>query len=97
MNDMITEYIPTGRHNAVTRKTLCKLTGLSDRQVRDNIAQARRNTPIINLQDGDGYFIPDPSDKGDMELLQRYVRQEEARLKSIGWSLKAARKMLKGE
>lgn len=94
---MITDYISTGHFHPITRKKLCNLTGLSDRQVRDSIAQARRNTPIINLQDGDGYFIPDPSDNGDMELLRRYVRQEEARLKSIGWSLKAARKMLKGE
>lgn len=94
---MITDYIPTGHRHIISRKTLCQLTGLSDRQVRESIAQARRNTPIINLQDGDGYFIPDPSDNGDMELLRRYVRQEEARLKSIGWSLKAARKMLKGE
>ena len=51
---------------------------------------------VVCVQDGDGYFIPDPSDNGDMNLLKRYVRQEEARLKSIGWSLKAARKTLKG-
>lgn len=94
---MITDYIPTGRENAISRADLCRLTGLADRQVRENIAQARRNTPIINLQDGDGYFIPDPTDSGDMAQLRRYVKQEEARLKSIGWSLKAARKMLKGE
>lgn len=93
---MITDYIPIGRDHAITRKKLCMLTGLSDRQVRENIAQARRNTPIINLSDGDGYFIPNPSDEADMRLLGRYARQEEARLKSIGWSLKAARKMLKG-
>ena len=93
---MIVDYIPTGRKNAITRKELCRITGLSDRQAREHIAQARRNTPIINLQDGDGYFIPNPSDSADMNLLKRYVRQEEARLKSIGWSLKAARKTLKG-
>ena len=93
---MIVDYIPTGRKNAITRKELCRITGLSDRQAREHIAQARRSTPIINLQDGDGYFIPDPSDNADMGLLKRYVRQEEARLKSIGWSLKAARKTLKG-
>lgn len=90
-------YIPVGNQNSITRKELCRLTGLSDRQIREHIAQARRNTPIINLQDGDGYFIPDKENKSDMELLRDYVRQEEARIKSIGWSLKAARKMLKGE
>lgn len=94
---MIKDYIPTGHENAISRKELSELSGIDDRNVRRSIAQARRNTPIINLQDGDGYFIPDPSNSVDMELLRRFVKQEEARLKSIGWSLKAARKMLKGE
>lgn len=93
----IIDYIPVGNQNPITRKELCILTGLSDRQVREHISQARRNTPIINLQDGDGYFIPNKENRADMELLRDFVRQEEARLKSIGWSLKAARKMLKGE
>lgn len=94
---LITDFIPVGRENAISRKRLCEVTGLTDRNLREHIAQARRNTPIINLQYGDGYFIPDTSDDADMALLRRYVAQEEGRLKSIGWSLKAARNALKGE
>ena len=33
-------------------------TGLPDRTVRELIAQARRNHPIINFQDGTGYYLP---------------------------------------
>lgn len=51
--------------------------------------------PILNMQNGDGYFIPDMNDLEDVRLLAKYVRQEESRLKSIGWSLKAARHTLK--
>ena len=50
---------------------------------------------ILNLSNGNGYFKPDINDPVDRKLLIRYVRQEESRLKSIGWALKAARKLLR--
>lgn len=91
----ILDFIPQGSKNAISRKRLCELTGLEDRAMRDQIHIARRKIPILNLQDGNGYFIPDMNDKKDVELLTRYVHQEESRLKSHGWSLKTARKTLK--
>lgn len=92
---MVLDYIKVGKENAITRAELIDITGLNDREVREDIAVARRNTPIINLQDGSGYFIPDMSKPAEIEYLKQYVKQEENRLKSIGWSLKAARKMLR--
>lgn len=86
----ITNYIPKGKENAITRKDLCKITGLSDRNVRERISQARRETVIINLQNGNGYYQPTEAAE-----IEQFVRQETARLKSIGWSLKAARNALK--
>lgn len=86
----ITNYIPKGKENAITRKDLCKITGLSDRNVRERISQARRETVIINLQNGKGYYQPTEAAE-----IEQFVRQETARLKSIGWSLKAARNALK--
>ena len=74
----ILEYIPYGRENAIKRKTLRDLTGLSDRDMRRAIELARQETPIINLQDGRGYYRPD-----DRDDLQRYVLQEQARAKKI--------------
>lgn len=91
----ILDFIPIGSKNARRRKHLRSITGLSDRLLRDAIHKARRKIPILNMQDGRGYFIPDMNDKYDRWLLVKYVRQEERRLKSIGWSLMAARKTLR--
>lgn len=91
----IVNYLHKGAEKAITRKQLCYLTGLDDRKVREAISQARRNVPIINLQNGDGYFIPDLTKESEIEYLRQYVKQEESRAKSIFWSLKPARKMLK--
>ena len=87
----ILDYIPTGRMNAITRHALAIRTGISDRQVRDLIHYARRDIPILNMQDGRGYFIPDMNDEVERGMLAAYVRQEENRLRSIGWSLASAR------
>lgn len=88
----IAEFIPIGKENAISRSQLVKLTGLSDRIIRDMIALERRNTAILNLQNGAGYYIPSESDRADIE---RYVRQEEARAKSIFWSLRGAKTALR--
>lgn len=90
----ILDYIPTGQKNAVTRADLCRRTNLPDRAMRLAIHRARRKIAILNMQDGRGYFIPDMNLDEEKQLLKRYVRQEESRLKKIGWSLKAARRML---
>lgn len=94
MNNIIV-FIPVGRENAVTRAQLNILTGLGDRVIRDQIHEARRFVPIINIGDGKGYYIPDPLDPVERAELNKYVRQEESRIKSIGWALKAARKALR--
>ena len=88
----IVDYIPFGRKNAITRTRLRIVTGLNDRQIRRMIAEARENTVILNMQDGKGYFRPLPEER---HLVESYAKQETARLKSIGWSLKATRQMLK--
>lgn len=56
----IVDYIPFGRKNAITRTRLRIVTGLNDRQIREQISQARRDTVILNMQDGKGYFRPLP-------------------------------------
>ena len=89
----ILDYIPTGHDNAVTRRELMDQTGIKDRAIRDMIHYARRKIAILNLQDGEGYFIPDMNLPEERIMLVQYIQQEESRLKSIGWVLKAARKM----
>ena len=89
----IEAYIPYGRENAISRKRLAQATGLSDREIRETIALARRNTVILNLSDGNGYFRPIPGEEDN--LVKQYYKQELIRLKRIGWSLRATRMMLK--
>lgn len=93
-NFNILDYINVGSENAVDRSYLVSVTGLPDRYVRRAIAKARREIPILNMQDGSGYFIPDMNSEKDRDKLKHYVAQENSRLKSIGWSLMAARKTL---
>ncbi len=54
----ILDYIPYGRENAISRVKLRQLTGLTDSKMRELIRQARHDVPIVNLQSGEGYFIP---------------------------------------
>lgn len=88
----IVDFIPKGKINAITRKELVALTGMRDRQVREAISQERRKTVILNDQDGNGYFIPSEYEK---DLVLKFIDQETKRGKSIFWSLKAARDMVR--
>lgn len=90
----ITKYIPIGNKNAIRRRYLCTITGLSDRKMRRAIHDARHKTVILNLSNGDGYFLPDMDDPLDRKLLVRFVQQEQSRIKSINGALEAAKKML---
>ena len=86
----IIDFIPFGKENAITREQLSAKTGRKDRVNRELISKERRDHAIVNLQNGAGYYRPTRRDE-----VALYVKQEEARLKSIGWSLKGARMDLK--
>ena len=77
----ILNHIPVGSKNAIKRKWLCFITGLIDRTMRNLLHEARKKIPIINLQNGKGYFIPDMNIDTDKRLLIRWVKQEESRIK----------------
>ena len=89
----IVDYIPFGKENAISRQQLERVTGLSDRDVREAISLARRNTVILNLSNGKGYFQPIQGEEDD--LVVKYFKQEDSRLKRIGWSLLATRRSVK--
>ena len=93
-NINIVNYIPKGKKNAVTRAQLRIATGLSDRKVRDAIADARRHTPIINDQSGRGYYIPTAE---ELPEARKCLEQERRRAKSIFWSMKALRAFVEGK
>lgn len=88
----LVDILPHGSGNAISREELCFLLKLDDRTVRDLIKQARRHVPILNMQNGKGYFIPDIKDK---PLVDRWLRQETKRAKSSLYSLRGAKEFLK--
>lgn len=93
----IIDYIPQGYKNAISRRSLCNLTGLSDRVIRGLIEEARRETIIISNNDGSGYWIfPDDPTEQEKEMLRKFVKQQESRAKSIFYALRPARQMMKG-
>lgn len=91
----ILDYIPTGKVNAITREYLCQATGMNDRKVREHIAIARREAPIVNLSGGQGYYVVDVNNALEMAELKHFIKQEESRIKSIGYSLQGARHTLR--
>ena len=76
---MIEDYIGHGKDQAVTREWLRAALNLPDRAVRKLIADARyRGVPIINDQDGMGYYITD-----DVRQLRRQYNTNRRRAMSI--------------
>ena len=77
----IVDYIPFGKENATSRQQLERVPGLSDRDAREAISLARRNTVILNLSNGKGYFQPIQGEEDD--LVVKYFMQEDSRLKEL--------------
>ena len=91
--DILT-FLNTGSKHAIKRKWLCYKTGLNDRTMRDLLHEARKKIPVINLQNGNGYFIPDMNLENDRKMLVRWVRQEESRIKESQSIVETAKKTL---
>ena len=92
----IIDLVPEGSENAISRDSLldkCELFGLAsnDRQMRKLIENARKESVIICLSDGRGYFRPGRSDK---DKLRNYINQEHDRSISILRNLKMANNLL---
>ena len=93
-NVNIVDYIPIGKKNAVTRLKLRIATGMSDRSMRDAIAEAREHTPIIADKFGRGYYIPTEEELPEARC---FLEQEKHRAKSIFRSMKALRAFVEGQ
>ena len=75
----IFQFIPKGRQNAILRSELAKLSGMSDRSVREEIERLRHcGNLIANMQDGKGYFICQTAEEADT-----YARLQDSRAKAI--------------
>lgn len=63
-----------------------QLTQLDDRSLRLAIERLRKDNVIINLQDGKGYFRTK-----NKAIIDRYINQENKRLKSIQRNIEVAK------
>ena len=76
---MVLLAIPFSREGGVRRKTLAVRLGIPDRSLRD-IIESLQNAgwPIVNFQDGEGYFLAETA-----EEVARYKNQERSRARNI--------------
>ncbi len=87
----VVDYIGIGKNNAVTRDYLRECTAMTDRVIRKEIEQARRDgVIIINNQDGKGYYISE-----DLDDIEKQYKQNNSRAMSILVQQKHLRSKLK--
>ena len=79
----ITDFIPYGKENAVSREYLANMTGLDDRTVRELIEKARKDVPIISLKKG--YYLPLVEEERRMYSAGLSPRETEAAPFSTAW------------
>ena len=87
----IERFIPEGKANAISREVLATRLGLTDRQVRRMIEEAReRGELIVNDGDGEGYYLA-----SDIGQIERQYRKDRARALAVLKRLKTMRQKLK--
>jgi biotin operon repressor len=87
----IERFIPEGKENAISREVLARRLGLTDRQTRKLIEEARdRGVLIVNDCDGEGYYLA-----CDLGQIERQYRKDRSRALSVLKRLKTMRRMLR--
>ena len=87
----IERFIPEGKENAISREVLARRLGLTDRQTRKLIEEARdRGELICNDGDGEGYYLA-----CDLGQIERQYRKDRSRALSVLKRLKTMRRMLR--
>ena len=72
--EFVLGWIPTGHENAVTLARLSVLTGLGERDLKDQVQQLRKaGHPVISMASG-GYFLPYPNSPEDALIADRFIR-----------------------
>lgn len=87
---MISEFIPKGHDNAVSRTYLRTITHMSDRKVREEIAESEE--PIFSYNGG--YFRH--KNKKDLPYEEDYLRKEAARAKTMAKKVQQIRAAIYG-
>lgn len=89
----IEDYIPEGRENAISRRELKAVTGLSDdRTVRSQVKAANRRLEgkvILSSSSWKGYWI-----SSDPDEIDAYLREQASRARTQAQNDDPARKLL---
>ena len=87
----LTEFIPTGRANAISMKDLATLLNVDARTVLALVQRAReQGAPICSeWENRGGYYMP-----ADTYEARRYLRQQKARIRSARAALNGILKYL---
>ncbi len=90
----ILSLIPYGKENAVTKQSLAVQLNRSERDVRNMIAELRKEGEvIISSSHGKGYYKPRKSEAGEV---MKFVAEQNSRANEIRLSTAGARKWLAG-
>ena len=89
----IADYLCEGIENPISRKRLEATTGYCDRVNRESLEVIRPDVPIVNLQDGNGYFIA-TEDDADLQAALRQYNREFGRAMKILRGQKAVKRLL---
>lgn len=85
----IEDYIPFGKDNAISREQFLRVSGMrNDRTMRNAIENARKRVPIVNMQDGNGYFRPKEDEKKEAEI---WLKLQYSRLKRMYDAMEGAK------
>lgn len=94
VHEILKSMHAVGKENAVSRKTLAALTGLSDRSVRGEIEKERRSGRLIcsHMEAGGGYYLP----ADEMEI-REYYNAQTSRISSLILAREPFRRALNGD
>ena len=90
---MITEFLKTGKDNAVPSKVLAKMIGCRNvRDLQTLISQERQQGAVIlsTSRNGGGYYLP-----ADAEEVREFIRTLDTRARHTFLALRSARQYLK--
>lgn len=85
----IKDFLLTGAENAVPRRHLRQLTGLSDRDLRRQIQAARLDgAPILSSTTTGGYYLP--ADNAELEHFVRSMRSRAREIEDVAVAVEGA-------
>lgn len=89
----ISDYIPTGKNNAVTLQHLKAVTGKTSREIARLIREERISGKVILTSSAGGYWLLDSADNDAPEQLRRFIAYMDS--KNTFSAVKSAKEALK--